>query len=478
MNKKRLKEFQPIFYPRSIAVMGASQDNSKPGSMFLAGLVEAGFRGELYPINPKGGEILGLKAYPNLKSVPNLVDYVILAVPRAVIPAAIDDCIAKRVKAIKVLASGFAEGGTEGEKLEREMVSRARSNGVRLIGPNCIGVYSPRHLMPYGPGEHLLGEIGSVAFVSQSGGQGANLIGEGIRRGIRFSKGIHYGNGADLNESDFLEYLAVDPETEIIAAYIEGVKDGQRFLQVLRQVAKRKPVVVWKGGRTEAGARATLSHTGSLAGSEKVWTAVLKEAGAIKVESAEELADTLLAFQNLPPLRQVHLAVIGGLADGAGGFSVAATDTCASRGLNIPPFSAETRNQLEALISPIGTILNNPIDTGGAVVTDLKVFQQMFKIVVADIDTNLVLLNQAVDPFLTYIPNEVLYALNDTVIELSSKKPFVIVSPASFAETEQLAMERKFARAKLPVYPTLERAAKAIANFTKYWEFRRELDVG
>jgi acyl-CoA synthetase (NDP forming) len=380
------------------------------------------------------------------------------------------------VKTVHLFASGFSEAGEEeAGELEREVVGKGREGGFRLIGPNCIGVYSPYNRMPYGPGENLMGEVGSAAFISQSGGQGANLLGEGIRRGIGFSKGISYGNGADLDSTDFLEYLALDPETKVIAIYIEGVRDGRRLFQVLREAAKVKPVVVCKGGRTEAGTRAAASHTGSLAGSDIIWDAALKQAGAIKVGSIEELADILLAFQRLPPLKEANLAVIGGLADGAGGFSVAATDACVSQGLNVPPFTAETRRQLKAIIPGVGIILQNPIDTGGALINDLGVFQRMFEAVVANANTNLVLLVEPIDFFLRYISKEIVYALNDAVINLSSKKPFVIVSPPSLAESERVEVERKFTQAGLPIYPSTERAAKVISNVIRYWRFRDEI---
>ena len=478
MSEEKLREFQSVFYPQSIAVVGVSQDGSKASSLFFGNLVKVGFKGRLYAVNPKGGEILGFKIYPNLESIGEPVDYALISVASSAIPSAIQDCVAKGVKVMHLFTAGFSETGTEeGKRLEDEIVSKVRHTGVRLIGPNCIGVYSPRSCMPLRPWDTFIGEIGCVGFISQSGGQAINLVVEGRNRGIGFSKGVNYGNGVDLNESDFLEYLAVDSETGVIAAYIEGVKDGQRLLRVLREATKTKPVVVWKAGRTESGARAAASHSGSLAGSEAIWAVALRQSGTVRAENFEELIDTLIAFQNLPPLRQIRLAVIGGLYDGAGGFSVAATDACADLGLSVPQFSAETRGKLEAIIPSAGTIRQNPIDTGGASITDLKVLQQIFKLVVADDETNLVLLNEPMEVILAHIPKETAEALHDTIIELSSKKPFVIISTPGSAETERLLVE-KFVQAKLPVYSTVERAAKAITNFTQYWQFRHSLDKG
>jgi acyl-CoA synthetase (NDP forming) len=482
LNQERLKEFEPVFYPRSIAVVGVSRKVKRGGTAFLEGFLKAGFKGKLYAVSPAGGEVLGLKIYPNLRSIPEPVDYALLSIPRSAILDTIDDCAAKGVKAAHLFTAGFSEtGDEEARDLEREMVRRARMGGVRLIGPNCIGVYSPRNLMPYGPMEHLLREAGSVAFVSQSGGQGENILIEGMRRGLKVGKGVSFGNGADLDSPDFLEYLAVDPETEVIGAYLEGVKDGRRLFRALREAARAKPVVMWKGGRTGAGARTATSHTGSLAGSDIIWDTLLKQTGAAKAESFEELFDTLLAFQNLPRLNHSDIALIGGLFDGAGGWSVAASDTCVAQGLSVPPFSDETRRQLEAIIPPVGTILRNPIDTGGAFIrvplSDMEIPRRLFEVIVAELDTNIVLLIEPVGMARGYIASmEVLHALNELVIDFHRRKPFVIVSPPGLAEAERMDVERRFADAGLPVYPTVERAAKAMANVARYWKFRDEIE--
>jgi acyl-CoA synthetase (NDP forming) len=232
---------------------------------------------------------------------------------------------------------------------------------------------------------------------------------------------------------------------------------------------------VWKGGRTGAGARAAASHTGALASSDIIWRVALSQAGAIGVESMEELADTLLAFQDLPPLEECSLAIVGGLFDGAGGYCVAAADSCAALGLNIPPFAAETRERLEAIFPSVGTILRNPVDTGGAVFSEVEPFRDLFQALVADPDTNLVLLVEPVDFFLRYISQEKFCALNDIVADLSRSKPFVVVSPPGLTEAERIVVEKRFADARIPVYPTVERAARAIVNVLRYWKFRGEV---
>jgi acyl-CoA synthetase (NDP forming) len=475
--ENKLKQFESIFYPQSVAVVGASQDMRKTGGSFLAAIIEAGFKGKLYPVNPNEDEILGLRTYPNLRVIPDPVDYVIVLIPRAKVLDVLDDCAAKGVKAVQLFSAGFSESDeAEGFELEKRLAQKARAGGFRLIGPNCIGVYSPCHRLPFIHPELLMGEAGSVAFISHSGGQLVNMVSIGIRRGIKFSKAVSFGNGVDLDSVDFLEYLGADAESKIIGAYLEGVKEGRRFLHVVKEIAKEKPIVIWKGGRTEAGAKAAASHTGALAGSDAVWTAALRQAGAIKVESIEELADALLVFQDLPPLKESKLVVIGGLFDGAGGYSVAATDACASTGLNIPPFGDNTRRKLNAIFPQVGTILKNPVDTGGALILDLNKYQELLQAIVADPDTNVILLIEAVEVFLQFLSLEAIYALNDVFIDLNQRKPFVIVSPPGLAERERLLIEEKLSAAQIPIYPTVERAAKAILHLTQYWRFRGELN--
>ncbi|TEU16933.1 MAG: acyl-CoA synthetase, partial [Dehalococcoidia bacterium] len=315
MFEEKLKEFKPIFYPKSVAIIGASVTAIKAGSVWVWSLKSAGFPGPIYPVGSKSGRIADLEIFPNLRLVPGEVDYVIVAIPRQSVLELLDDCVAKNVKAVQFFTAGFSEmDAQQGHKLEEQMLEKARQGNVRIIGPNCIGVYCPEHKIPFLMG--TLGESGSVGFVSQSGGIATKLVTTGIARHINYSKGVSFGNGIDLDASDFLQYLAADPKTKAIGAYLEGTRDGARLFNTMKEVAKVKPLVVWKGGRTEAGAQAAMSHTGSLASSAAIWSAMLKQAGAIEVHSLEELTDTLLIFQQLRHWQGTSAAIIGGLADG------------------------------------------------------------------------------------------------------------------------------------------------------------------
>ena len=453
-------------------MVGASPNPAKFGNRYLEALIKAGFKGNLYPVNPSDGEIMGLKAYPTVKDIPGPVEYVIVCIPAQHVLDVLDDCAARGVKVVQFFTAGFSETGEEeGRRLEREVVKKAREGGFRIIGPNCIGVYSPAHLMPYGP-TPLLGEVGSVGFISQSGGHAGRVIGIGLRRWIHFSKVVSFGNGCDLDSVDYLEYLAVDPDTKIIGAYLEGMRQGRRFFELAKEISRNKPMIIWKGGKTEPGAEAAYSHTGSLAISDAIWTAVLKQAGVIRVDSLEELADTMLTFQHFPPFLGENVAIVAGLAGGGGGESVSSTDACASVGLNVPPFADETRRKLKAILPPAGCILRNPLDMGG-VGGVLEILEKTMEIVAAEPRIDVIIINEHLDQLLMGLSKETLDKMNDIFIRTREKKPIVIVSSPTLGGAELMAVEKKLANARVTVYPSLDRAAKAIANMNWYYRFHR-----
>ena len=252
-------KLDPLFNPRGVAVIGASNDPSKFGSMFLNALVSTGFP-HVYPVNPKETDVSGLKSFKSVQDIPEPVDYGLVSVPISRILDVIRDCGRKSVKGVAIFTAGFSESiKNEGITLEQEMVNTAKEYGVRLIGPNCVGIYCPSSKLAFFPG--LSTEEGNIAFISQSGGHAEELARQASKWGLTFSKIVSYGNGSDLDSTDFLEYLGDDPDTEIVAIYLEGVKDGQRFIRTLRHVAQSKPVVIWKGGYSDNGARAAASHT-------------------------------------------------------------------------------------------------------------------------------------------------------------------------------------------------------------------------
>ena len=345
-----------IFRPRSIAVAGISSEGFSAAHTLLAPLVRCAFKGQVYPLNPSGGEIWGLKIYPSLEDIPEPVDYVIVCIPAHLTPQLVEDCVTKGVKTVCIFTAGFSELGTrQGVELEDKIVDIARGAGMRVLGPNCWGIYHPKDNLCFS-GDFST-EPGCFGFLGQSGGNSSYAIRFGCSRGLRFSKAVSYGNACDINESDLLEYFARDPETRVIGAYVEGVRDGRRFLRALGEASRAKPVILIKGGRKTAGAEAAASHTGALVSSEKLWDALLKQKGAIAVDSVEEMVDVALALLHMPAPKGRNTAIIGG----GGGVTVLAADACERAGLSVPRFAPQVRKRLHLLPVEVCIILPSKV---------------------------------------------------------------------------------------------------------------------
>ena len=470
------RELEYIFHPRSIALVGITSDpNNWMGQGFLKGLLEFGYGGQIYPINPKASKIHGLKAYPSLKDVPGPVDHVISLIPAPLTPQLIEDCGTKGVKVVHLFTAGFSETGEEeGKQLEAEILAVARRVGVRLIGPNCMGIHCHKSRITFGwamPDEAK--ESGNISFLSQSGANAGNLIQMGSLRGLRFNKVASYGNAIDLNEADFLEHFSVDPDTEIIAAYIEGIKQGPRFRRALIKAAAVKPVIVLKGGRTAAGAGAAGSHTGALAGNEEIWSALLKQAGAIRVYTMDELSDLLVAFRHLPPLRGRNVGVIGS----GGGASVEAADICESAGLSVPPLTPEIRSQLREFTPVAGTSVRNPIDTTSMFLP--QDISRTLELVASHTEVNSIIFHMELGLGIIQGPARAIVEMGREVIIETAKrlhKPLVVVLTyggssqgiSVFTETKD-----RYIKSGLAVFPSIERAALAVSRFISYHETRK-----
>ncbi len=347
-----------VFCPRGVAVVGVSAVKLGFAEMVVHSLKEAGFPA-IYPVNPKYREIQGLPCYPSLDAVPGVVDHVVVNIPAEAALDLLDACAAKGVRSVHFFTAGFGESGIrERAELERALLVKAREGGFRIIGPNCVGLYVPKSRLVNSLETPL--DPGPVGFLSQSGGHAQNLPSYGKGRGLRFSKVVSYGNGLDVDACELLDYFAADPETEIIAAYIEGVKDGRRFRETLARAAAAKPVVVYKGGRTEAGRRAALGHTGSLTSSVAIFDALCRQAGVIQVDDLEEMIDVLVALRFLSFLPAGgRVAVVGA----GGGPSVLASDEMEREGLQVPRFADEVQEALKGVLPVAGGIFVNPLDT-------------------------------------------------------------------------------------------------------------------
>ncbi|MFC1977562.1 acetate--CoA ligase family protein [Chloroflexota bacterium] len=463
-----------IFHPQSIAVVGASPNPRKRGHEYMKWLLDYGYRGKLYPVNRRSGDVLGLRAYPSLADIPGPVDHVISCIPAYQVSQLIQECVAKGVKVIQLHTAGFSETGDEAKaKLELEAVNIARNAGIRVIGPNCMGLHYPRMSLAFGANSSQphWKESGPVGYFSQSGGNASELLNRASIRGIRFSKVISYGNACDLNEGDFLEYFSQDPETEIICAYLEGVRDGRRFVAALKQATSLKPVIILKGGRTEAGTRAVSSHTGSLAGSNQLWDALCRQVGAIRVYDLEEMADLVLAFLFLTPPQGRRVGVIGM----GGGASVQSADDCTVEGLHVPPFPDDVRQELRRFTPEAGTSIRNPVEGQMVRSPDLR---EIIRIVEDYQDVDLLMFNINVDFSSGKLGQGTEFSgVIDTLIgaKEASSKPWAVVLRSAGARESLDAIEEGQSRcweAGIPVYYTMAHAARAISTFIHYHEMR------
>ena len=355
MSEKVVAQLDSIFKPKSLALIGASSNPAKWGGMVLGRALSCAFRGRVYPVNPRETEISGLRAYRDVREIPDPVDLAVFTIPAAEIPAAMKSCVEKGVKGAVIISADFAETGERGRALEEETVRIARDGGLRFIGPNGNGMWTSAVGLNASP--LPTPAPGGLAMVSQSGMFGGAAIHATMSKGFGLSKFVAMGNQADLTAADFLEYLARDEDTRVIALYLEGLKDGRRFLRVAREVSRQKPILVLKGGRSAEGARATLSHTASIAGEDSIFDAVCRQAGLIRVWQLEHLFLMAEALLSQPLPRGERIAVVGN-----GGQGVATVDNLAALGLEVPEFTDEDKLELKKILPPHAPIPRNPVD--------------------------------------------------------------------------------------------------------------------
>jgi acetyl-CoA synthetase (ADP-forming) len=450
-----VSDLEQIFHPRSLSIVGASSREGSFGRMFLEGLIRIGFR-EIYPVHPRETELLGLRAYRSIKDIPHDVDVAVLMTPPDSTLQMVQDCAEKGMKGIIVFTAGFGEKGAEGKRIEQEIGRVARSKNIRVIGPNSIGIYCPTSKLvtfPQGLMHDITTEGGPVGSFSHSGSFVDYLTYILTKKGIRFSKVISCGNECDLNAVDFLEYFGQDRETKIIISYLEGIKDGKRFFQLAREISKEKPIIVWKGGATELGARAASSHTGSLAGTKHVWEAMFEQAGIIGVRSFEEIVDCLFCLYYLPLPKGKRIAVVAGM----GGTNVGTTDNCIELGLEMAKLSSATLETLTQLLPPVGTSVGNPTDIGVATLVAPNLYGETLKIL--NEDENVDMLLAISDPGWPCI---------QSIVEAAKaiKKPLAVTL---FALPEFAAEAYAFlAQNKIATFGDAKRAVAALAKISKY----------
>ena len=459
----KTQELDRLFNPSSIAIIGASQDIDKGGGFVLHGLLQGGFQGKLYAINPKQTEIMGLKTYPSVLDIPEEIDEAIIAVAARIVPRVMAECAQKGVKFAVVHSAGFSELGTEGRELENEMLQIAQQGGTRIVGPNCMGLYNPRaKLNTILTEAYLTSDPGSIAFIGQSGNVSENFISRGYELGLRYSKVVSIGNQSDLTIEDLLEYFAADPETKVIGCYIEGIKRGREFLQVAKQVSLRKPIIVWKGGKTKAGVKIAASHTASLAGNRAVFEAALRQSGVLSADNLEELIDIAIGFTSpvLPAGNRL------GLIAEAGSGTVTGADIHEELGLAMPTLSPKNQkaiaDALEGQAMPSLT-RQNPVDLGWLdYETSPRLHLQSSRIISEEVDAIVALCYSHLDEdFVTQLTG-----LRDEV-----KKPIILVAGLPVMEKQGMTL---LVRKGIPAYTILQRALKVLAAMVRYSNYRQQ----
>ena len=475
MNKNKvLQDFSPLFEPKTIAVVGASARSFALPNTFMKRIRDLGYAGEIYPIHPSATEIDGLTAYKSLADTPKPIDYAYIAVAGGLIPAMLEGANG-RLRFAHVISSGFGEVD-EGRDLQGKLVASARAGGLRLIGPNCMGLFSPRGRVTFA--EVGQRDVGTVGIVSQSGGLGTDIIRRGFARGVKFSGVVTVGNCADVVPSELLEYYLADAQTRVIGMYLETAKDGRRLFEILRAAKASKPVVILKGGRTQQGLAAAASHTGSLAGDDRAWVALARQTGCVLVDTLDQFVDALLIFQSLTPKTAPTQRVT--LFGNGGGTSVLATDYFARLELEVTPFGADTIDRLAALRLPPGTSITNPVDcpVGTLQQEDGKVAEKILDIIYANGKPDALVMHLNLSAFVGRAKPEVLDNLMAAALRVQEKYPgqahFVLVlrSDGDPALEERKRAFRVNAMALgVPVYDEMSNAGHALAALKTHERF-------
>jgi acetate---CoA ligase (ADP-forming) len=456
------RDLEPLFAPRAVAVVGASARKDSVGQAVFRNLLSSGYTGVVYPINPKHRSILGVRSYANVLEVDDDLDLVVIAVPASAIPQVLDECAQKGVRSAIVLSAGFKETGAEGAVFEEEMRKRAEKAGIALLGPNCLGLINTDPAVSMNATfARVMAAPGHVAFLSQSGALCTSILDYARAQHIGFSKFISFGNKADIDEIDLLRYLATDAQTSAILMYVEELSEGPRFIHLAREITGvlGKPILAIKTGRTQQGASAASSHTGSLAGADAAYDAIMAQAGVLRVDTVQELFDYAMAFGSQPMPRGDRIAII----TNAGGPGIMATDACVYQGLNLAEFSEETTAKLKAAL-PAAASNRNPVDLVGDARSDR--YRAALEVVLKD---------RGVDGVIAILTPQNMTDIDgvaEVIAELAqqSSKPLF----ASFMGGVDIASGVQILRRNnVPHYPFPEGAARV---FAAMWRYQRWLD--
>jgi acyl-CoA synthetase (NDP forming) len=475
-NMEREKEIRAaldvMMHARSIAVLGATVPRPNFPGIFEC-VRRFGFNGRLYPVNPRGQDYNGIKFYSSLSSLPEKVDLVIVSIPAPLVPEALRECVATGNRNVHIFTAGFKETGEEeGLRLQAEIEKIAREGGLHVVGPNCMGFYVPASRMLTWTDASK--ESGPVSFVSQSGGNAQDFTHYlSSIYNIHFSKCISFGNALTLDSCDFIDYLSHDEDTKIITMYLEGVKDGSRLLRQVREISRRKPVILYKSGLTESGARAVSSHTGSMAGGEKIWKAFFRQTGAIPVDSLEEMADVTLAVHHIRAAHGRKTTVLGI----GGGNGVAVADSCARAGLELPAFSPDLVSKLRNSIGIDGSMIKNPIDSVIAF-TSLPVMGETLELLAQSGEIDNFIISMSLDWLTlkkeesgTYAETVATYLVEEGQGHTHGKPLIAVLRQYQPDPTTQKSIplvEKILLSGGIPVYKSLSQAVSALSKLVTY----------
>ncbi len=450
--------FESFFNPKSIAIVGASRQKSKVGYELLASIMGAGYKGKIYPVNPQADTIEGLKCYPALESIQQVPELVIIIIPAKIVPAIMRQCAKIGTRAVIIITAGFKEVGKEGRELEEQIIQTARQAGIRVIGPNCLGVIVPANKLNASFGGDLPA-AGSIAYLSQSGALLAAILDMANANGIGFSKLISIGNKADIDELDVIKALGADPDTKVMAGYLESISDGNAFVREAERICYDKPILLMKSGGTEAGAKAASSHTGSLAGSETAYESAFERAGIIRCDSIKQQFDYAQALANQPLPAGSRVAVI----TNAGGPGIMAADAIERKGLTFAKINDQTMSKLSSELPPAAN-LYNPIDVLGDALAERYEFA--LSVILDDPNVDIVLV------LLTPQAMTEAAATAEVIVNISHRRPLKPIF-ACFLGAKKVAEGVRILReGKIPQYDATDSAVASIKVMSNYVRWR------
>ena len=483
---ERRKNMDFLFKPRTIAFVGASEALAKWGFIVFNNILRGGWEGRLYPVNPGRESVLGLKAYPSVRDIPDEIDLAVFTVPARNMKSALEECVAKKVKAGLIISAGFKEVGGEYANLESDLVAMARAGGMLFAGPNCQGICCPGEKLYSWMPNSFFPRGGTVGMASQSGNILNVFIDCVVSSGLGVARSVSSGNEADLRMIDFYEYFADNSDVDVILSYIEGMLDGRDFFERARAVTSKKPVVVLKGGRTRSGESAAQSHTGAMAVSSDLFNALCNQLGIVSARTAEEAAYLAASFVNRPLPRGNRVAII----TGGGGLGVVAADACTDEGLDIVRLSRDTLEKLRGLL-PDWWVPGNPIDLVAGMRFDT--IGPILEILMDSGEVDSVMFLFIGPPRLRYgvVPrkedrgveppnifkmiSQNYGAFSDRIYEISHDKSIPIYTVMNLTDDEGIPLSELQGKKAMAIYPTIELACRALGEMTRYYRHRKKL---